>query len=207
MAKPGKPADDAYDELQDALRELERQQRPGASPGARRGSGEEQKQDVADAVREIAELQREERRARPAPRLSKAKWPLLGIAIAAFVVAAVIVFRPEPLPPPAKSAPEAVEGFWTAIIAGRYEGATVYVQFLVTRYGSRKQAALELKRLFEDNPPVTLRKVELVGNVPDSPDLLVDYEVIRRSGRPLTGQAVVMDSGDPKTGFTITGGI
>jgi hypothetical protein len=198
MSQRDKPGGDAYDELQDALRQLERQQRR---------AGEEPKEDVQAALREIAEQQREERRARPPSRLSRLKWPLLILAIAAFVAAAVIVFRPEPLPPPARSAPEAVRGFWTAMIAGHYEGATVYTPFIVSRYGSRKQAALYLERLFKENPPVVLRSVELTGNLPDSPELLVSFEVIRKSGRPLTGQAVVMESPDPKAGFVITGGI
>jgi len=162
---------------------------------------------VEDAVREIAEQQREERRVRPRSRLSRAKWILLGVAMVGFVAGAAIALRPAPLPPPATSAVEAVRGFWTAIIAGDYEGATVYTPFLMARYGSRKQAALQLKRLFHENPPVALRSVELAGTVPDSADLLVGYEAVRKSGRPLTGQAVVMDSGDPKVGFTITGGI
>jgi hypothetical protein len=114
---------------------------------------------------------------------------------------------PEPLPPPAESATEAVEGFWKAIIAGKYQGATVYCPSLVDKYGSREQAARYLKEQFQANPPMVVRNVELSETIPDSLDLIVTYEVIRRTGSPLTGQAVVMDTRDPERGYVILSGI
>jgi len=193
--RPGSPRD----ELQEALRDLARQQRRAPSPTP----GEE----VAEAVERIAERQREERRRRPPSRWARAKWPAMGVATLALVVVCVIVLWPEPLPPAAESATEAVEGFWRAIIGGRYEAATVYCPSLVDRYGSRAQAARFLKGHFSSNPPTMVRNVTVSGTVPDSLDLIVDYEVIRRSGSPFSGQAVVTDTGDRKQGYVIVSGI
>jgi hypothetical protein len=132
---------------------------------------------------------------------------VLGVLGVAFVVAAVIGLWPKPLPPPAESAQEAVSGFWGAVVEGDFEGATVYAPFLVDRYGSRKQAANFLAKMWQGNPPTVVREVSALGPVPDSSDLLVSYEVVRRSGSPITGQALVQNTGDPKRGYVIAGGI
>jgi len=206
MAQGGKPTSPG-DELQEALRDLERLQRaPAPKPQEPEPKpGEE----VEEAVRRIAEEQREERarRARKPSPLAKAKWPILILLSLAVVVACVMILLPEPLPPPAESATEAVEGFWQAVIAGKYQGATVYCPSLVDKYGSREQAARYLKEQFQANPPMVVRNVELGETEPDSLNLIVTYEVIRRTGSPLTGQAVVMDTRDPERGYVILSGI
>lgn len=201
MSQAGKPEGEGQDELEEALRQLEQQQRQAAArpPPPR--------EEVEEAVRRIAEQQREEREARAPSRFAKARWPVLGVAAAGFVVVVAILFWPEPLPPPAQSPTEAVRGFWSAVVARRYEAATIYWPGLVDRYGSRKQAARFLAETFRADPPTAVRNVELAGEVPDSSDVLVNCEVLRRSGRPITRQAVVRDSEDPSKGYIITGGI
>ena len=199
MAEGDKPTS-PEDEIEEALRDLERRQRePEPKP----------REEVADAVRRIAEEQREERarRARKPSPLAKAKWPAFIILSLAVVAACVVVLMPERLPPPAESATEAVEGFWKAIIAGKYRAATVYCPSLVDKYGSREQAARYLKQQFEANPPTVVRNVEVADTMPESPNLIVYYEVIRRTGSPITGQAVVLDTDDPKRGYVIVTGI
>ena len=200
MSQGGKPTD-PQDELQEALRELERQRRAAPKPIPREA--------VEDAVKAIAEQQREERErgAKGPSRLAKLKWPIMGVLTLAILVVCAIIFWPKPLPPPAESPIEAVEGFWKAIAAGNYRAATVYCPSLVDRYGSPEQAGRFLKDHFQSNPPTVVRSVKVAGNVPDSSDLIVDYEVMLRSGQPQTGQAIVSDTQDPKRGYVIVSGI
>ena len=200
MSQGSKPGD-SQDELQEALRELERQRRAAPKPIPREA--------VQDAIKEIAEQQREEkaRGAKGPSRLATLKWPIIAVLTLAILVVCAIIFRPAPLPPPAESAAEAVEGFWKATAAGNYRAATVYYPSLVDRYGSPEQAGRFLKDHFQGNPPTVVRSVKVAGNVPDSLDLIVDYEVVLRSGKPQIGQAIVTDTQDPKRGYVILSGI
>ncbi len=166
-------------------------------------------EEVAEAVRQIAIEQREEkaRRARRPSFLVRLKWPALVTASVILAVVCIIALWPKPLPPPALSPTAAVQGFWEAVIKGDYRGATVYYPALVERYGSREQAAQFLKSHFDTNPPTVVRNVTLVGTDPESLELIVTYEVVRRSGSPTVGQAIVVDTKDPKRGCVIVGGI
>ena len=206
MAQGEKPTN-PEDELQEALRDLERLRRaPAPKPQEPEPTPREE---VEEAVRRIAEEQLEERarRARKPSPLAKAKWPVLILLSLAVVAWCVMLLLPEPMPPPAESATEAVDGFWKAVIAGKYQGATVYCPSLVDKYGSREQAARYLKEQFQANPPTVVRNVQLADTMPESANLIVNYEVIRRSGSPITGQAVVLDTKDPKQGYVIVAGI
>src|SRR5574340_1036492 len=105
--------------LEEALRQLQR--------GAKPGPTQETREEVQDAVREIAVQQRtlaESRNAQPRPRLLL--WAILGPILLVVLIVAVMKFKPEPLPPPAATAQEAVNGFWRSLIDGKYEAATVY---------------------------------------------------------------------------------
>ncbi len=194
------------DELEEALRQLEQRQRRAAQ---RSKLQEVSTEEVSEAVRQIAVEQKEEkaRRARKPSFLARAKWPLLSVLSALAVIVCIAVLWPKPLPPPATSATAAVQGFWAAVIKGDYRGATVYYPALIERYGSREQAAQFLKRHFSTNPPTVVRNVVETGTKPDSLELIVTYEVVHRSGSPTVGQAVVVDTKDPKQGFVIVGGI
>ena len=182
--------DESEEELADALRQLEEAARGGRGrkrkpPGAEEGPGEQSaegaaadrkaREDVQEAVAEILEeraaaARRPRRRARLGPT---ARWTLLGVVVVGLAAAGLMALRPRPLPPAATSAQEAVDGFWKALIAGDYEGATVYCPMLIARYGSRKQAALVLRQYFGDNPPVTVHAVGEAEQLPDSDDLRV----------------------------------
>ena len=213
--------DDSQDELADALRQLEQQQRspesePAREPGETREEFEERRKEehrrtrdgVQEAVEEIRERREvAERRPRPgAGAGAVVRWVVIVTLAAVLIAAAVVKLRPTPLPEAADTAREAVEGFWSALIAGDYEGATVYYPTLVDRYASRKQAAMRLQEYFGDNPPVNIRSVGEPEELPDSTDLRVSYEVILRSGRPRTGEFIVAYSGQRKTGYVIITG-
>jgi Sec-independent protein translocase protein TatA len=187
---------DSHDELEEALRQLQRPKRTEARP----------REEVQEAVREIAEQQKAEAKARK-ERVARPPWliwALIGSVVLIAVVLAVILLRPEPLPPPAATAQEAVSGFWRSLIDGKYEAATVYYPSMVDKYGSRKQAAEKLREHFGDNPPVRISKVGEPEQVPDSTDTRVSYEVYLRSGSPRGGDAIVSSEGG---GYVIVAGI
>jgi hypothetical protein len=215
---------ESQDELADALRRLEEQQKkrsadttqpPAADPAvakrrARREREEGHRQargDIQGAVEAIRERQLAEERV-AAKKKGPRRWPwvVLGVGAAALIVLAVMVLRPEPLPPPATSAEEAVRGFWGAIRDGRYQGSTVYYPALVDKYGSRKQAGLYLAERFGEDPPTKVNVGE-ADALPDSDDVRVSYEVWRRSGRPYSGEFVVRNSGSEIAGFVIIAGM
>lgn len=222
MARIDLGDDDAQDDLAEALRQLEDQQKkrgaqaePSAAPeeiseedAARRRARQEQeaerqrsREEVQGAVEAIRERQVAERAA-PRVRPGLARWIALGVIGAVLIAAAAVFLRPEPLPPPATTPQEAVEGFWESMAQGHYQGATVYYPALVENYGSRRQAALHLKQMFGDDPPVKV-SVGDPEELPDSGDLRVTYEVWRRSGRPRTGEFIVRHSGSSATGYVI----
>jgi hypothetical protein len=213
----------SQDELTDALRQLEKQQKKAAeapagsgaeTEAARRRARREREEEhrrargeIEGAVEAIRERQLAEERGAAKKRAAR-RWPwvVLGVVVVAVIVMAALALRPEPLPPPAMSAKEAVRGFWDAIAAGHYQGATVYYPALVDKYGSRKQAAVYLIEKFGDDPPtkVTVGEEE---PLPESDDMRVRYEVWRRSGRPYTGEFVVRNSGSEKADYVIVTGI
>jgi hypothetical protein len=222
MARIDLGGDDSQDDLAEALRQLEDQQQkrgaqaePSAAPedvseedAARRRAREEQdaerqksRDEVQGAVEAIRERQVAERAA-PRARGGPARWIARGAVGAALIAAAVLLLRPEPLPPPAATPQEAVEGFWQSMVGGHYRGATVFYPALVDKYGSRRQAALHLEQMFGDDPPVKV-SVGDPEELPDSGDLRVTYEVWRRSGRPRTGELIVRHSGSSATGYVI----
>ncbi len=187
----------AGDELEEALRQLQR--------GAKPGPAKETREEVRDAVREIAEQQKtmaEARKVRPRPRWLI--WAIIGPVILIALIVAIVRFRPEPLPPPAATAQEAVSGFWRSLIDGKYEAATVYYPSMVDKYGSRKQAAEKLREHFGENPPTRISKLGDAEEVPDTSDLRVSYEVYMRSGTPRTGDAIISSGPD---GYVIVAGI
>jgi hypothetical protein len=177
---------------------------------ARREREEEHRRargEIEGAVEAIRERQIAEERAavkKRAPR--RWLWVVLGVVGVAVIVVAILAIRPEPLPPPAFSAKDAVRGFWDAIATGHYQGATVYYPALVDKYGSRKQAAVYLVEKFGEDPPtkVTVGEAE---PLPESDDVRVSYEVWRRSGRPYTGEFVVRNSGSEKADYVIVTGM
>jgi len=224
MARIDLDGDDAQDDLAEALRQLERQQKKPAEGGARRPSEQDlerrkqerereadhrrSRDEVQGAVAAIRERQIAQERAVPSRRArpSLARWIVLGIIALAVVVSTAIALWPEPLPPPAVSPQEAVRGFWGQIIAGKYEGAPVYYPALIDKYGSRKQAALFLEQELAADPPTKVNVSEPEA-LPDSDDLRVGYEVWRRSGRPRAGEFIVRDTGAEETGYIIITGL
>jgi hypothetical protein len=216
-------SDGSHDELADALRQLEKRQQAADSPpradagaeAARRRARREREEEhrrargeIEGAVEAIRERQlAEEQRAAAKKRAPRRwAWIVLGVVAVAVIVTAALALRPEPLPPPAMSAEEAVRGFWEAIAAGHYQGATVYYPALVETYGSRRQAAVYLIEKFGGDPPtkITVGEAELL---PESDDLRVSYQIWRRSGRPYSGEFVVRDSGSEKADYVIVTGI
>ncbi len=222
--------DDSDDSLKQAMRDLERQLRGGedaaeteppdeedAAPqpppetdgrrkveqerDARHRESREGIQDAVEAIERDQEAIAAARAARPAA--SRIRWVALGILVAGAIAVAAVMLRPQPLPPPAEYPEAAVEGFWREIVAGSYEGATVYYPSLVDRFGSRKQAALHLRDLFQDNPPIEVTSVGTPEELPDSADLRVGYEVYLRNGVPRVGEFIVRYTGDPATGYAI----
>jgi hypothetical protein len=187
----------AGDELEEALRQLQQ--------GAKPGPAKETREEVRDAVREIAEQQKtmaEASKVRPRPRWLI--WAIIGPIVLIVLITAILKFRPEPLPPPATTAQEAVSGFWRSLIDGKYEAATIYYPSMVDKYGSRKQAAEKLREHFSENPPTRISKLGDAEEVPDTSDLRVSYEVYMRSGTPRTGDAII--SSGPE-GYIIVAGI
>ncbi|MFB3883498.1 MAG: hypothetical protein ACE149_19710 [Armatimonadota bacterium] len=226
MARIDLDAGDGQDDLSEALRQLEKQQKkpaegpqPAAAPAdsdeaAKRRARREREEahrrargDIEGAVEAIRERQLAEERV-AAKKKAPRRWPwiVVGAVAAVLIVVAVLSFRPEPLPPAAVSAKDAVRGFWSAVSEGHYEGATVYYPALVDKYGTRKQAGIYLARKFGEDP-VTKVNVGEPESLPDSGDVRVPYEVWRRSGRPYNGEFVVRDSGSEKAEFVIVTGI
>jgi hypothetical protein len=197
--------EDPNKELEDALRQLER---PRKSPEAAPRGEAQPREEIEGAVRELGEQQRAAPALRPrGMRPGWVKLVLVGFPVLVIVVAAVVLTRPAPLPPPAVSAPEAVRGFWTSVIGGKYEAATVYCPDLLEKFGSRKQAAMRLKEQFSSNPPTRLAAVGEPERLPESGHLRVSYEVYLRSGTPRLGDAIVLNSGDPNMGYIIIAGL
>jgi hypothetical protein len=182
---------DTNDDLEKALRQLQRPQK--RQPRSDAEKKQQTREEVQDAVRELAQQQKVAAEARK-PRAPRPTW-LIPVVIAAVALAgiiiAVIAFRPEPLPAPATTAQGAVSGFWRSLIDGKYEAATVYCPSMVDKYGSRKQAAERLQETFGQNPPVRLSKVGDPEELPDSSDLRISYEIYLRSGTPRSGEAIV----------------
>ena len=223
MARIDLGGDDSQDDLTEALRQLEQQQKKAAEPeeaadkppadveAARRRARREReaehkrsRQDIQGAVEAIRERQDAEKavgRKKAAP----ARWIALGVVLVVIIAAGIVFLRPEPLPPPAATPEGAVRGFWDAIAQQHYESATVFYPALVDRYGSRKQAALYLADRFERDP-VTKVTVGEAAELPESEDLRVSYEVWRRSGRPTPGEFIVRDSGSEETGYVVITG-
>lgn len=199
--------DGSEGDLEEALRQLQRRSQPAKQEPEEKEAAP--RADLQEAVREIAAQQKAA--AARKPRRPGAYlwmlWALLGATVVAGAVVAAIRLRPEPLPPPATSATAAVTGFWNAVIAGKYQAATVYCPDLVQRYGSRKQAAERLKEQFSANPPVRLSQVGEPEPLPDSQDLRVSYQVDLRGGTPRTGDAIVRNTNDPAVGYIIVAGI
>jgi hypothetical protein len=221
MARIDLGDDDSADALADALKQLEAQQKrtaeqpePTADEAAAKRRFEEEREaareasrgEVADAVAEIRERQAV---AEPAPSggvLARVRLALILAAVAAFGAAAIITLRPEPLPPPALTAREAVRGFWSSLIEGHYEGATVFYPSLVDRYASRRQAALFLEQFVGSDPPMRVVRVGEPESLAGSGDVRVSWEVTRRSGRPWSGEFIVRDSGSGEVGCVIIHG-
>ncbi len=214
--------DDPGDDLAKALQELEKRQRRQESErrpaseaeetrdedAARRRARQQQeaerqksRDEIEGAVEAIRERQVAERAPARRAGVRPARWIALGVISAGAIALAVVLLRPQPLPPPATSPQAAVEGFWHAIGRGHYEGATVYYPALIENYGSRRQAALHLEEMFGDDPPVKVT-VGAPQELADSDDLRVTYEVWRRSGMPRKGEFIVRDSGSA-TGYVI----
>lgn len=217
------------DDLEEALRQLQRGGRPGEkTPKADSEATDEEKR--AEERRRFEEQQDSERReardgiedaltairarqveaAEAAPRrpwLTVAKWSAFALIGAALVVALVRALLPAPPPPPALSPEAAVQGFWESAISGDFEAATYYYPPMVDRYGSRRQAALSLESYFRSDPPVAITSIGQVEQVPDSERLLVSYEVTYRSRRPRVGEAMVVYSEDEDTGYIVVSGI
>lgn len=192
---------DPQNEIEEALRQLTQRQRPP-----------EPDDELERAVQEVAEQQRAvgigRRPQAPSPWAARIAWVGIAVVVVALIVAAVVLTRPEPLPPPAASAEEAVRGFWSSLIQGQYEGATVYFPSLVQTYGSRRQAAQRLRELFSANPPVNLRRVDPPEFQEDNNTYRVTYEVYMRSGLPKVGECTVAPPLNQASGYVIvTGGL
>ena len=216
------------DDLEEALRQLQRGGRPGeTTPKADSEATDEKKraeerrrfeeqqdserrearEGIEDALTAIRERQVEAAQAAPRrPWLTAVKWSAFALISVALVVALVLALLPAPPPPPARSPEAAVRGFWESVISGDFEAATYYYPPMVDRYGSRRQAALSLESHFRSDPPVAI-EVDQPEPVPDSEELLVSYEVTNRSRRPRVGEAVVVYSEDEDTGYIVLSGI
>jgi hypothetical protein len=213
--------ENSEDGLDEALRQLEKQQAsepaPREEPSEARQRLEEERREayrksraeIEGAIEEIREEKAvSERPPRPAPaRPRLVVWSLLGVAVLLAVGLTIIALRPEPLPPRAGSPTSAVRGFWSAVIEGKYEAATVHYPGLVAQYGGRKQAALRLEEWFKADPPVHIASVGEPQESPDSPDLRVSYQVYMRSGRPRSGEAIISEIRRPELAYVIISGI
>ena len=222
MARIDVGGNDSQDDLAEALRQLEQQQKraepkepqqgppPDVEAARRRARREREtehkrsRQEIQGAVEAIRDRHAAEKAVRR-EAAGPARWIALGVVLVVIIAAAVFFLRPEPLPPPAVTPEGAVRGFWEAIAQEHYDGATVFYPALVDRYGSRKQAALYLAERFQSDP-VTKVTVAEAAELPDSIDLRVGYEVWRRSGRPTPGEFIVRDSGSEESGYVIITG-
>jgi len=221
--------DDSDDSLKDAMRQLERQleKQPdaaGEKPAeaedgaalteeeteAKRRFEEERtaghrrsRENIQDALEAIGREQRAAAARRPRRGVARVAWVVLGVVVVGAIVAAALTLRPEPLPPIASTPEQAVEGFWQALIDGKYEAATVYYPGLVDRYASRKQAALYLRDQFGQNPPIEMTSMGEAEEIPDSGDLRVSYEVCLRNGWPRTGEFIVRAAPGGEAGYVV----
>jgi hypothetical protein len=221
--------DDSDDSLKDAMRQLERQlgkqkeaapEEPGEAEGEaaptedeaeakrrfeeeRRAGHRRSREDIQDALEAIGREQRAAAARRPRRAAAWVVWVVLGVVVVGGIVAAAVRLRPEPLPPTAVTPEQAVEGFWRALIDGKYEAATVYYPGLVERYASRKQAALHLRDQFGQNPPIEITGLGEAEEIPDSGDLRVSYEVCLRNGWPRPGEFIVRRAAGAEAGYVI----
>jgi hypothetical protein len=220
--------DDSDDSLKDAMRQLERQlenrqdaapEKPaedegGAAPTeeeaeakrqfeeGRKAGHRKSREDIQDALEAIGREQHAAKR-RPRRGVSPVVWVVLGVVVVGAIVAAALALRPEPLPLTASTPEQAVEGFWQALIDGKYEAATVYYPGLLDRYASRKQAALYLRDQFGQNPPIEITSMGEAEEIPDSGDLRVSYEVCLRNGWPRTGEFIVRAAPGGEAGYVV----
>ncbi len=221
MARIDLGGEDSKDELTEALRQLERQQKkpagpapaaPGDTDAAKKRAQREReaehrrsRQDIEGAVEAIRERQEAAERAAPKAKRGPFLWIALSVVVVVLLGVGVLALKPEPLPSPAFSPQEAVRGFWEQVAQGRYQGATVYYPGLVEKYGSRKQAALHLSQTFRDDPPTKVGVIGEPEQLPDTEDLRVSYEIWRRSGRPRTGEFIIRKSSESDGYVIITG--
>jgi hypothetical protein len=217
------------DDLEEALRHLQRGGRPGeTTPKADSEAAEEEKREgerrrfeeqqdserrearegIEDALTAIRARQVEAAKAAPRrPWLTALKWSAFALIGVALVVTLVRALLPTPPPPPARSPEAAVQGFWESVISGDFEAAAYYYPPMVDRYGSRRQAALSLESYFKSDPPVAIASIGQAEPVPESEQLLVSYEVTNRSRRPRVGEAVVVYAEGEDTGYIVLYGI
>jgi len=199
--------DGGPDDLQDAFRQLEKQQKEAAEKPPEKPKAKP-RPDIKDAVLQIKEQQEEaEREPEVSPWPRRLRWSIIGLGVVTVLVAAAMLLWPTPMPAPALSPRGAVRGFWSALIEENYEGATVFYPSMVDRYGSRKQAALRLQEVFREDPPVRISSIGSAESVPDSDDVRVSYEIFLRSGRPRTGEAIVSGADLEESGYVIITGI
>lgn len=191
---------DGQNEIADALRQLNRQQR-----------ARDRESELERAVQEVAEQQKAAAPPPPTRRKSTSPWGArlawIGIAVVVIGLMATVwaLNRPEPPPPPAATAEEAVREFWNCLIQGEYEAATYYYPAMQTNYGSASQAAERLREVFQSNPPTFIRSIGEAEPIPDTTTFRVTYDVIKKSGQPQVGAFQVTDTG---AGFVIvTGGV
>jgi len=199
--------DGGPDDLQDAFRQLEKQQKEAAEKPPEEPKAKP-RPDIKDAVLQIKE-QREEAEREPevSPWPRRLRWSIIGFGLVTVLVATAMLLWPTPMPAPALSPRGAVRGFWSALIEENYEGATVFYPSMVDRYGSRKQAALRLQEVFREDPPVRISSIGSAESVPESDDIRVSYEIFLRSGRPRTGEAIVSGADLEESGYVIITGI
>ncbi len=199
--------DGGPEDLQDAFRQLEKQQKEAAEKPPEEPKAKP-RPDIKDAVLQIKE-QREEAEREPevSPWPRRLRWSIIGFGLVTVLVATAMLLWPTPMPAPALSPRGAVRGFWSALIEENYEGATVFYPSMVDRYGSRKQAALRLQEVFREDPPVRISSIGSAESVPESDDIRVSYEIFLRSGRPRTGEAIVSGADLEESGYVIITGI
>ena len=199
--------DGGPDDLQDAFRQLEKQQKEAAGKPPEKPKAKP-RPDIKDAVLQIKEQQEEaEREPEVSPWPRRLRWSIIGLGVVTVLVAVAMLLWPTPMPAPALSPRGAVRGFWSALIEENYEGATVFYPSMVDRYGSRKQAALRLQEVFRKDPPVRISSIGSAEAVPDSDDSRVSYEIFLRSGRPRTGEAIVSGADLEESGYVIITGL
>jgi len=199
--------DGGPDDLQDAFRQLEKQQKEAAEKPPEEPKAKP-RPDIKDAVLRIKEQQEEaEREPEVSPWPRRLRWSIIVIGLVTVLVATAMLLWPTPMPAPALSPRGAVRGFWSALIEENYEGATVFYPSMVDRYGSRKQAALRLQEVFREDPPVRISSIGSAESVPESDDIRVSYEIFLRSGRPRTGEAIVSGADLEESGYVIITGI